>query len=86
MNVLLLSPYSIRNGGGSIPSADLIIDRPYFIAMSIWFESHSVAVELCMKMLVILLYESDLKREHQNSEVKLSTSLLVLGRAPTEAI
>jgi len=84
--VLLLSPLPVLEGGGSISSVDRIDDRPYFSAMSIWYKLYSLAVELCIKMLVMLLYELDHKREQQESKIELSISLLVLGRAPTEAI
>jgi len=61
MNTLWLSPHSIRNGGGSIASADRVDDRPYCSIADIWYYSCSLAVTLHILPMQMLLYDSDLE-------------------------
>ena len=54
----------------------------FLLLWNIWHRSYSCAVELCIKNIVILLYESDHEREQLLSGMEFSVPayLLVLGR------
>ena len=59
MDTLWLSSHSVRNGGGSIASADRFDDRLYFSIADIWYYSRSHAVILHILTMQMLLYDSD---------------------------